>query len=79
MSSQPKKARKAGRPRLPKKEAMARIVPVRFNPDDLRAITAAARASRISSTKGKTSVMSTFSMNRTAVTSSSHGNLSDSR
>lgn len=45
MPSQPKKAKKAGRPRLPKKEAKARIVPVRFNPDDLRAITAAAKAS----------------------------------
>ncbi|MHB8624443.1 MAG: hypothetical protein ACYC9J_10865 [Sulfuricaulis sp.] len=44
MSSQPKKPKKVGRPRLSKKEAKARIVPVRFNPDDLKAITEAAKA-----------------------------------
>lgn len=44
MSNQAKKTKKVGRPRLSKKEAKARIVPVRFNPDDLKAITAAAKA-----------------------------------
>lgn len=42
MSNQ--KTRKVGRPKLSKREAKARIVPVRFNPDDLKAITAAAKA-----------------------------------
>lgn len=44
--SQQKKARKVGRPKLPRAQAMARIVPVRFNPEDLRRITAAARANK---------------------------------
>jgi predicted HicB family RNase H-like nuclease len=39
-----KKARKVGRPKLPKGEAKGRIVPVRFTPHDLRAIEAAAKA-----------------------------------
>jgi predicted HicB family RNase H-like nuclease len=34
-----------GRPKLPKAHAKAHIVPVRFNPDDLRRIAAAAKAS----------------------------------
>jgi predicted HicB family RNase H-like nuclease len=43
--SQQKKARKVGRPKMPKGEAKGRIVPVRFNADDIKAITAAARDS----------------------------------
>jgi hypothetical protein len=45
--SQQKKSRKAGRPALPKGQAKARIVPVRFNADDLRAIEAAAKAKKL--------------------------------
>jgi len=41
---QPKKARKVGRPKLPKGEAKGRIVPVRFRHEDLKAIEAAAKA-----------------------------------
>jgi hypothetical protein len=44
--AQQKKARKVGRPKLPKDSAKARIVPVRFKPGDLRLITAAAKASK---------------------------------
>ena len=40
------KPRKVGRPKLPKGEAKGRIVPVRFNADDLRAIGNAARGSK---------------------------------
>ena len=40
------KARKPGRPKLPKGEAKGRIVPVRFNGDDLKAIMAAAKANK---------------------------------
>jgi len=40
------KAKKIGRPRLPKGEAKGRIVPVRFRQEDLRAIEAAAKASK---------------------------------
>ncbi len=43
--SQHKKAKKVGRPKLPKGEAKGRIVPVRFTADDLRAMEAAARSS----------------------------------
>lgn len=43
--SKPKKRRGVGRPKLPKAHAKAHIVPVRFNPDDLRRIAAAAKAS----------------------------------
>lgn len=39
----PKKA-KVGRPKLPKGEAKGRIVPVRFNAEDLRVIMVAAKA-----------------------------------
>jgi len=42
--SQQKKARKAGRPKLPKGKAMGRIVPVRFAPDVLRVMEAKAKA-----------------------------------
>jgi hypothetical protein len=43
--SRPKKTRSVGRPKLPKAHAKAHIVPVRFNPDDLRRIASAAKAS----------------------------------
>jgi predicted HicB family RNase H-like nuclease len=46
--SQQKKAKKVGRPPLPKGAAKGRIVPVRFAPDDLKAIEAAARAAKLS-------------------------------
>jgi hypothetical protein len=39
------KKAKIGRPKLPKGEAKGKIVPVRFAIDDLRAITAQAKAS----------------------------------
>jgi hypothetical protein len=45
--SQQKKPRKAGRPKLPKGEAMGRIVPVRFNAEDLKAIESAAKAKKL--------------------------------
>ena len=38
------KAKKVGRPKLPKGEAKGRIVPIRFRHEDLKAIEAAARA-----------------------------------
>ena len=41
-----KKPRKAGRPALPKGHAKARIVPVRFTTDALKAMTAAAKSSK---------------------------------
>ena len=41
-----KKARKPGRPKLPKGEAMGRIVPVRFTADDLRAMEAKAKTAK---------------------------------
>ena len=41
-----RKARKPGRPKLPKGEAKGKIVPVRFAPEDLKAITAAAKANK---------------------------------
>jgi len=41
-----KRARKVGRPKLPKGEAKGRIVPVRFTGDDLRAMEAKARAAK---------------------------------
>lgn len=43
---QQKKVRKVGRPKLPNGEAKGRIVPVRFNGDDLRLIAAAAKAKK---------------------------------
>lgn len=42
--AQQKKARKVGRPKLPKGAAQGRIVPVRFRRDDLNAIEQAAKA-----------------------------------
>ncbi len=44
--TQTKKRKKPGRPKLPKGEAKGRIVPVRFNGDDLKRITAAAKNSQ---------------------------------
>jgi hypothetical protein len=41
-----KRARKVGRPKLPKGEAMGRIVPVRFTGDDLKVMEAKAKASK---------------------------------
>ena len=46
MEHQPKKRRNPGRPKLPKGEAKGRIVPVRFAADDLKRITAAAKANQ---------------------------------
>jgi hypothetical protein len=40
-----KKTRRVGRPKLPNGEAKGRIVPVRFNGDDLKRIAAAAKSS----------------------------------
>jgi predicted HicB family RNase H-like nuclease len=40
----PTKPKKVGRPKLPKGEAKGKIVPIRFAPEDLKAITAAAKA-----------------------------------
>ncbi len=42
--AQQKKARKVGRPKMPKGEAKGSIVPVRFTADDLKAMAAAAKA-----------------------------------
>jgi hypothetical protein len=44
--SQQNKPRKVGRPKMPKGTAKGRIVPVRFTGDDLKAIEAAAKASK---------------------------------
>ena len=41
-----KRARKVGRPKLPKGEAKGRIVPVRFTGDDLRAMEAKAKTAK---------------------------------
>jgi hypothetical protein len=43
MPSEPKR-RKAGRPKLPKGEAKGKIVPIRFNADDVRRVERAAKA-----------------------------------
>jgi hypothetical protein len=43
--SQPK-PKKIGRPKLPKGEAKGRIVPIRFNPADLKRIESVARTSQ---------------------------------
>ena len=40
------KPRKVGRPKMPKGEAKGKIVPIRFNPDDLKRITGAAKAKK---------------------------------
>jgi hypothetical protein len=42
--NQPKRSRKPGRPKLPKGQAKGKIVPVRFAPEDIRAVEAAAKA-----------------------------------
>ena len=42
----PTKPKKIGRPKLPKGEAKGKIVPIRFAPGDLKAVTAAAKASK---------------------------------
>jgi hypothetical protein len=42
--SRAKKAKKVGRPFLPKGQAKSHIVPVRFTTDDLKAMESAARA-----------------------------------
>lgn len=41
-----KKTRSVGRPVLPKGRAKARIVPIRFNPQEFKAITVAAKSSK---------------------------------
>jgi hypothetical protein len=41
-----KKAKRVGRPKLPKGAAKGRIVPVRFTADDLKAMEAAAKANK---------------------------------
>jgi predicted HicB family RNase H-like nuclease len=38
------KPKKVGRPKMAKGEAMGKIVPIRFNAEDLKKVTAAARA-----------------------------------
>lgn len=40
------KKRKVGRPRLPNGAAMGRIVPVRFAPEAIKAVEAAAKANK---------------------------------
>jgi hypothetical protein len=42
----PTKLKKVGRPKMAKGEAKGKIVPVRFCPDDLKKVTAAAKASK---------------------------------
>jgi predicted HicB family RNase H-like nuclease len=44
--AQAKRTRKPGRPKLPKGEAMGRIVPVRFTGEALRAMEAKAKATQ---------------------------------
>ena len=46
MSQQSKTRKKAGRPKLPKGEAMGRVIQVRFTAQDTKAIEAAAKASK---------------------------------
>jgi hypothetical protein len=45
MPTQPK-PKKAGRPKMAKGEAKGKIVPVRFNAEDLKRVTAAAKANK---------------------------------
>ena len=40
------KPKKMGRPKLPKGEAKGRVVPIRFNPADLKRVESAAKASK---------------------------------
>jgi hypothetical protein len=44
--SKNKKARKVGRPKLPKEHVHGRIIPVRFKNDDLKHFSRAARANK---------------------------------
>jgi hypothetical protein len=44
MPKQPK-PKKVGRPMLPKGEAKGKIVPIRFNAEDIKKVTSAAKAS----------------------------------
>ena len=46
MASRQTKPKKIGRPKLPKGQAKGRIVPVRFNAEDLKRIESAAKASQ---------------------------------
>jgi hypothetical protein len=46
LSQQSKTRKKAGRPKLPKGEAMGRILQVRFTAEDEKGIAAAAKASK---------------------------------
>ncbi len=55
----PTKPKKVGRPKLPKGEAKGKIVPIRFAPEDLKAITAAAKASDQSISQWIRSTLST--------------------
>ena len=41
------KPRKVGRPKLPKGEAKGRIVPIRFNAQDIKRIETAAKAQKV--------------------------------
>jgi predicted HicB family RNase H-like nuclease len=43
-----KKTRRVGRPALPKGDAKAKIVPVRFKPEEYKAITKAAKTRKLS-------------------------------
>jgi hypothetical protein len=45
MPTQPK-PKKVGRPKMAKGEAKGKIVPIRFNADDLKKVTAAAKANK---------------------------------
>jgi hypothetical protein len=45
------KPRKVGRPKLPKREAKGSIVQVRCSADDLKAITKAAKASKLTTSE----------------------------
>jgi predicted HicB family RNase H-like nuclease len=44
--NQPKRTRKPGRPKLPRGQAKGKIVPVRFAPEDLKAVEGAAKAKK---------------------------------
>ncbi|HEY1947287.1 MAG TPA: hypothetical protein VGG97_09795 [Bryobacteraceae bacterium] len=46
-ASTKQKPKKIGRPKLPKGDAKGRIVPIRFNANDIRRIESAAKASHV--------------------------------
>lgn len=46
MSQQSKTRKKAGRPKLPKGEAMGSVIQVRFTAEDIKGIAVAAKASK---------------------------------